>query len=165
MSVCHTCDNPACWRPAHLFEGTHQDNHTDKVRKGRALKRLTREQVTKIRARYQARSRLGHGRHWGHDSIRALARAYNVSPRCIVWHVSQRTDTELAQSGGESMDGRRERVDEMRGFIGAGRGNRTPTGLRPPDFEYREHACLNPHPFKSVAHLRLHGRFAASGSM
>ena len=46
-----------------------------------------------------------------------------------------RSSTELAQSGGESVSGRRERVDEVRGLIGAGRGNRTPTGLRPPDFE------------------------------
>ena len=79
IEVCHRCDNPPCVNPAHLFLGTHQDNVTDTVNKGRASgggprgslhhqAKLTEAQVLDIRAVYAA----------GTVSQRQLAREYGV---------------------------------------------------------------------------------------
>ena len=35
--ACHTCDNPLCCNPRHIYAGTHKTNRRDAVRRGRAV--------------------------------------------------------------------------------------------------------------------------------
>ena len=48
MYACHTCDNPPCINPEHLFEGTMLDNQRDKCQKGRSVGGRTRNRSVKF---------------------------------------------------------------------------------------------------------------------
>jgi HNH endonuclease len=81
LLVCHTCDNPPCCNPAHLFLGTVADNNRDKQHKGRQTRllgsrnpnaKLSEADVREIRRRRAAG-----------EKGRTLAREFEVSPSRI----------------------------------------------------------------------------------
>ena len=75
MFVCHSCDNPLCVNPDHLFLGTHQDNVKDAVAKNRmgAPHKLSKEIRDKILAEYRQ----------GGIFQRDLAKKYNTSQATV----------------------------------------------------------------------------------
>lgn len=46
---CHTCDQPMCCNPDHIFDGTNKLNQLDAASKGRSARKLDPEQVLAIR--------------------------------------------------------------------------------------------------------------------
>lgn len=87
LKVLHTCDNPACVNPSHLFIGSQQDNMTDKTIKqrqdkgtGRWNNVLTEEQVHTIRNTIPSK---------GYQT--KLAKQYNVYPGTICDIIHRKT--------------------------------------------------------------------------
>lgn len=84
LNVLHTCDNPPCCNPAHLFQGTQKNNVDDMVAKGRhgvydrrgelnPMAKLTNTDVVEIR---RLRAELG-------LTYREIAHLFPVSPDMI----------------------------------------------------------------------------------
>lgn len=72
LHVLHTCDNPACCNPIHLFVGTASDNAADRSSKGRSAvvsgsangrAKLTEKDVIAIRT--DSRSNTDVAKHYG----------------------------------------------------------------------------------------------------
>lgn len=87
LKVCHTCDNPPCCNPAHLFLGTQAENLFDMRTKGRSARgsrhpfaRLSETQAVEIRVRRAAGER-----------GRVLAAEYGISEASVSDIVHGRT--------------------------------------------------------------------------
>lgn len=82
MNVLHSCDNPPCCNPKHLFLGTHKDNAVDREHKHRCNRdkgddhtnaKLTWHDIDIIRNKHA----------FGELSQTELARTFNVSVQLI----------------------------------------------------------------------------------
>lgn len=99
LDVCHSCDNPSCVNPSHLFLGTRSDNMRDCVAKGRLTapstcfsrgenhprSKLTADQVRAIRIEYES----------GKTSTRKLAEKYAISRRSIMFIIHRKQWTHI----------------------------------------------------------------------
>ncbi len=87
MHVLHTCDNPVCINPNHLFIGTNLDNKIDQQNKGRTSHgeqhwnhKLNAEKVIGIRVMKQCKIRTG-----------LIAKFYSISMSTVCDVIARRT--------------------------------------------------------------------------
>lgn len=82
MLVCHTCDNPPCVNPGHLWTGSHKDNAADKMRKGR-YRHVPRARELNGNAKLTAQIAAAIRAEPAGNTVRGLAAKYGVSKSTI----------------------------------------------------------------------------------
>lgn len=89
MLGCHTCDNPPCCNPSHVFPGTPLTNAQDRDAKGRGIpkgrKRITKPHLTKSQIR-DMRQRRDDG-----ETRLSLSIAFGVSEKQVTRVVSHKS--------------------------------------------------------------------------
>lgn len=82
LVVCHTCDNPRCCNPSHLWIGTMLQNTRDKISKGRQAvgTRLPNAILDEEKVKQIKKAKASGKFFWGR---RKLARQFGVSAQTI----------------------------------------------------------------------------------
>lgn len=75
--ICHSCDNPGCVNPDHLWLGDYEANTKDKVIKARQYKKLTEEQVLIIRDSQETNASLAKKYKISQASVSLIKRRIN----------------------------------------------------------------------------------------
>lgn len=88
LCVCHTCDNPACVNPDHLFIGSHKDNAIDKIAKGR-------NRENPVRGEKQGLSKL---RENSVKRIRIVGNSLSLNRLAVLFGVSKKSISNVLQN-------------------------------------------------------------------
>lgn len=92
MEVCHTCDNPKCVNPAHLWQGTKSENLRDAATKGRTnTVKLTPDDVRRVRFMHNLKY-----------SISDIANHFGVTTTIIYDIVNRRTWDYIEDAKGDA---------------------------------------------------------------
>lgn len=148
MSVLHSCDNPPCVNPRHLFLGTTQDNVDDMIAKGRNSygSKHNRSTVTEAGV-LSMRSRWSAG-----ESLYVLAREVGLSPRHVwdiltlkLWrHVGS---CGLVVEDGMCLRGHKVHAEHLAGYVCSGCISEALSRPRP---RVRPLYCRSGHPYDEL---------------